>query len=49
MEPWLPEAGFHFLTKDAPYIGGDSTPEEMLQSLPDTPQPPLFKQTNAAV
>jgi SagB-type dehydrogenase family enzyme len=47
-KPWLPEAGFHFLTKDAPYISGDATQEEMLQSLPDTPQPPLFKRTDAA-
>jgi len=44
-QPWLPEGGFHFLTKDAPYIGADSTPEQMLQSLPDLPQPPLFKKT----
>jgi SagB-type dehydrogenase family enzyme len=47
-KPWLPECGFHFLTKDAPYIGGDSTPEQMLQSLPDMPQPPLFKKMEAA-
>lgn len=47
-QPWLPEGGFHFLTKDAPYIGGDSTPQQMLQSLPDLPQPPLFKKTAGA-
>jgi SagB-type dehydrogenase family enzyme len=46
--PWLPDAGFHFLTKDAPYIGGNATPEQMLQSLPDLPQPPLFKKTGGA-
>jgi SagB-type dehydrogenase family enzyme len=48
-QPWLPEAGFHFLTKDAPYIGGDATREQKLQSLPDTPQPPLFKKTDGGV
>src|ERR1700738_4184582 len=21
--PWLPEAGFHFMTKDTPYVGAD--------------------------
>jgi SagB-type dehydrogenase family enzyme len=47
-QPWLPEGGFHFLTKDAPYIAGDATVEQMLQSLPDSPQPPLFKRTDAA-
>jgi len=47
-KPWLPEGGFHFLTKDAPYIAGDSTLEQKLQSLPRTPQPPLFKKTDGA-
>ena len=46
---WLPEAGFHFLTKDAPYIAGDATREQKLQSLPDTLQPPFFKKTDARV
>ena len=40
---WLPEGGFHFLTKDAPYVGGEWTAEEKMRSLPSTPQPPLFK------
>jgi SagB-type dehydrogenase family enzyme len=47
-KPWLPEAAFHFLTKDAPYIGGDSTLEQKLQSLPGTPQPPLLKKMDGA-
>lgn len=45
---WLPEGGFHFLTKDAPYVGADATLEQMLESLPDRPQPPLFKQADQA-
>jgi SagB-type dehydrogenase family enzyme len=47
-QPWLPAGGFHFLTKDAPYVGSDWTLEEKLQTLPSTPQPPLFKQTAGA-
>ena len=42
-KPWLPEGGFHFLTKDARYVGGDWTPEQKMQTIPDTPQPPQFK------
>lgn len=44
-KPWLPEGGFHFLTKDAPYVGGDWTWEQKIQTLPRTPQPPLFRKT----
>jgi SagB-type dehydrogenase family enzyme len=47
-KPWLPEGAFHFLTKDASYVGGDWTIEEKLRTLPDTPQPPLFKKTAGA-
>ena len=43
--PWLPEGGFHFLTKDAPYVGGDWTLAEKMETLPNTPQPPVFKKT----
>jgi SagB-type dehydrogenase family enzyme len=42
-KPWLPEGGFHFLTKDAPYVGGDWTIEQIMRTIPDTPSPPLFK------
>jgi SagB-type dehydrogenase family enzyme len=47
-KPWLPEGGFHFLTKDAPYVGGDWTIEQLLGTLPDTPPPPFFKKTVGA-
>jgi SagB-type dehydrogenase family enzyme len=47
-KPWLPAGGFHFLTKDAPYVGGDWTTEQLRQALPSTPQPPLFKKTEGA-
>jgi SagB-type dehydrogenase family enzyme len=47
-KPWLPEGGYHFLTKDAPYVPGDWTPEQMRQSIPNTPQPPHFKKTEGA-
>ena len=40
---WLPEGAFHFLTKDAPYIGGDWTPAQRARLVPTTPSPPLFK------
>jgi SagB-type dehydrogenase family enzyme len=42
---WLPEGGFHFLTKDAPYTKGDVTVEEQMRPLTDAPQPPHFKKT----
>lgn len=47
-QPWLPEGGFHFLTKDAPYAGSDLTVERKLRLIPDTPQPPHFKKTGGA-
>ena len=47
-KPWLPEGGFHFLTKDAPYVGGDWTIEQIMQTIPDTPSPPLFKKIEGA-
>jgi SagB-type dehydrogenase family enzyme len=47
-KPWLPEGGFHFLTKDAPYVAGDWTIEQKMQTIPSTPQPPLFKKTEGA-
>ncbi|HEV7611582.1 MAG TPA: SagB family peptide dehydrogenase [Steroidobacteraceae bacterium] len=47
-KPWLPEGGFHFLTKDAPYVGGDWTVEQMMQTVPSTPPPPQFKKTEGA-
>ena len=37
--PWLPEGGFHFMTKDAPFVGADWPMEEKLKALPTTPPP----------
>lgn len=42
---WLPEGALHFLTKDAPYVGGDGTIEQRMQLVPSTPSPPLYKRT----
>ncbi len=47
-ESWLPEGGFHFLTKDAPYVGGDWTLEQIMQTYQDTPSPALFKKIEGA-
>jgi SagB-type dehydrogenase family enzyme len=47
-KPWLPEGGFHFLTKDAPYARDDLTMEQKLRMIPRTPQPPHFKKTDGA-
>jgi SagB-type dehydrogenase family enzyme len=41
--PWLPEGGFHFMTKDTPYAGADWSLEEKMKLLPTTPAPPQFK------
>jgi SagB-type dehydrogenase family enzyme len=46
--PWLPEGAFHFMTKDAAYIGADWTIEEKMKALPTTPAPPQFKRTATA-
>lgn len=46
--PWLPEGGFHFLTKDAPYVGGDWTLAEKMETIPNTPPPPTFKKIAGA-
>jgi SagB-type dehydrogenase family enzyme len=45
---WLPEGGFHFLTKDTPYVGGDWTAEQERQIVPKTPPPPQFKTIDEA-
>jgi SagB-type dehydrogenase family enzyme len=41
--PWLPEGGFHFITKDTPYVPWDWPMEKKLKTLPATPAPPQFK------
>jgi SagB-type dehydrogenase family enzyme len=47
-KPWLPAGGFHFLTKDAPYVGGDWTIEQKMETIPGTPAPPQFKKIQGA-
>jgi SagB-type dehydrogenase family enzyme len=46
--PWLPEGGFHFMTKDTPYVPWDWPIERKLKLLPATPAPPQFKRTRGA-
>ena len=41
--PWLPEGGFHFSTKDAPFIAESWPLEEQMKLLPATPMPSQFK------
>ena len=45
---WLPEGGFHFMTKDTPYVPWDWPIEEKLKTLPATPAPPQFKRIRGA-
>jgi len=45
---WLPEGGFHFMTKDTPHIPPDWSIEEKLEALPTTAPPPQFKRIAAA-
>jgi len=46
--PWLPEGGFHFMTKDTPYVPRDWPIEERPRTLPATPAPPQFKKIRGA-
>jgi SagB-type dehydrogenase family enzyme len=46
--PWLPEGGFHFMTKDTPYVPHDWPLEKKMQTLPATPAPPQFKTIRGA-
>jgi SagB-type dehydrogenase family enzyme len=45
---WLPEGGFHFMTKDTPYVPWDWPIEKKLKLLPATPAPPQFKTVRGA-
>jgi SagB-type dehydrogenase family enzyme len=47
-KPWLPHGAYHFLTKDAPYVKGDWTAEQKLQSISSAPQPAFFKKNGGA-
>ncbi len=46
--PWLPEGGFHFMTKDTPFVSVDWPIEEKMKALPTTRAPPQFKRIAAA-
>ena len=47
--PWLPEGGFHFMTKDAPFVDADWPIEKKMKAaLATTPVPPQFKRTATA-
>jgi SagB-type dehydrogenase family enzyme len=46
--PWLPEGGFHFMTKDTPYVPHDWPIEKKMQTLPATRAPPQFKTIRSA-
>ena len=45
---WLPEGGFHFATKNAPYVDQRWGTGKRRKILPDTPQPPFFKSDRKA-
>jgi SagB-type dehydrogenase family enzyme len=46
--PWLPEGGFHFMTKDTPYVPWEWPIAKKLQLLPATAAPPQFKKVRGA-
>lgn len=46
--PWLPEGGFHFMTKDTPYVPRHWPIEKRMQTLPATRAPPQFKTIKGA-
>lgn len=46
--PWLPEGGFHFMTKDTPYAPWDWPIAKKLRLLPASPAPAQFKKVRGA-
>jgi SagB-type dehydrogenase family enzyme len=46
--PWLPAGGYHFLTKDMPFLKGGLSSAQQRWTLPRTPQPPKFKTIEGA-
>ncbi len=46
--PWLPQAAFHFMTKDAAYLNPDRTVGEEIQALPAAAAPSPFKKIRGA-
>jgi SagB-type dehydrogenase family enzyme len=47
-ERWLPEGGFHFMTKDTPFVPLEWSIEEKLKTLSPAPAPPQFKTIRGA-
>ena len=47
-ETWLPEGGFHFMTKDTAYAPWDWPIEKKLKLIPATLAPPQFKMVRGA-
>lgn len=47
-QTWLPEGGFHFMTKDTPYVPWDWPIEKKLRLLPATRPPPQFKKVRGS-
>jgi SagB-type dehydrogenase family enzyme len=47
--PWLPEAGFHFATKNAPYIDPQWDVSRLIAILPKTPQPTFVKRQRGRI
>jgi SagB-type dehydrogenase family enzyme len=45
---WLPEGGFHFMTKDTPYVPWNWPLQKKLRTLPATPAPAQFKRIRSA-
>lgn len=45
---WLPEGGFHFMTKDTPYVPWDWPIARKLRLLPASPAPAQFKKIRGA-
>ena len=46
--PWLPSGGYHFLTKDAPYLTDYRSIGHRLPAIRRTPQPAKFKNIEGA-
>jgi SagB-type dehydrogenase family enzyme len=45
---WLPEGGFHFMTKNTPFVGLERPIEEKMKMLSNTRTPPQFKRIATA-
>jgi SagB-type dehydrogenase family enzyme len=47
-KPWLPEGGFHFMTKDTPFVPESWSMQQRIKLLPTTPAPAQFKSSAVA-